>query len=265
MKPSSNLVVFVLVAACAMASPSERSLVSSNQPPSVESSDPSQNVATEPLTPASRTHAPTQGASAVGLLPSDTDPRGSVTEPTETRDATPSRTPDVVYVPTPQVIVDKMLALAKVKQGDVLYDLGCGDGRIVVTGAKKYGVKAVGFDIDPKRVAEARANVQKNHVQDLVTIEHKVIFTIDLSQASVVTLYLLPSLNDRLLPQLEKLAPGSRVVSHDYGLTDVVPVEHLTMKPTGEAHEHEIYFWKTPFKRKPALSQLGTPGTRIAP
>src|SRR5438445_5763984 len=110
--------------------------------------------------------------------------------------------PDVIYVPTPQAVVDKMLQMAEVKKGDVVYDLGCGDGRIVVTAAKKYGCKAVGFDIDPDRVKEARENVRKAGVGDLVTIKQEDIFKQDLSKASVVTLYLLPELNVRLIPQL---------------------------------------------------------------
>ena len=110
-------------------------------------------------------------------------------------------------MPTPQPVVDKMLELAEVKKGDVVYDLGCGDGRIVVTAAKKYGVKAVGFDINPERIKEARENVKANHVEKLVTIKQADIFTLDLREASVVTLYLLPSLNVKLMPQLEKLKP----------------------------------------------------------
>ena len=161
----------------------------------------------------------------------------------------PTRRPDVVYVPTPQPVVDKMLELAKVKKTDVVYDLGCGDGRIVVTAAKRYGVKAFGFDIDPQRIAEARANVRDNKVEHLVTIQQKDIFTLDLSPASVVTLYLLPQLNVKLIPQLEKLKPGSRVVSHDFDMAGVSPVKHLTLKPEGVASQHEVYLWHAPIKR----------------
>jgi SAM-dependent methyltransferase len=101
-------------------------------------------------------------------------------------------------VPTPQPVVDKMLELAEVKAGDVVYDLGCGDGRIVVTAAKKFGVKAIGYDIDPQRVKEARENVRKAGVEHLVRIEEADVFTLDLTGASVITLYLLPALNVRL-------------------------------------------------------------------
>ena len=160
---------------------------------------------------------------------------------------------DVIYVPTPQPIVDKMLELARVKKNDLVYDLGCGDGRIVVTAAKRYGARAVGFDIDPVRVAEAKKNVEKNKVGHLVTIEQKDIFTLDLSPASVVTLYLLPKLNDRLVPQLEALAPGSRVVSHNYGISGVKPVHAVDMRPRGEEEEHSVFFYTIPFERERTL------------
>ena len=137
--------------------------------------------------------------------------------------------PDIEYVPTPQNVVDKLLDVAKIGRDDVLYDLGCGDGRIVINAAKRFGIKAVGFDIDPKRVAESRANVKSNKVEHLVTIEQQDIFTVDLSKATVVTLYLLPELNVRLIPQLEKLKPGSRVVSHDFDMEGAEPENHWTV------------------------------------
>jgi SAM-dependent methyltransferase len=172
--------------------------------------------------------------------------------PTAQADGTllPERTPDVVYVPTPQPVVDRMLQMAKVKKDDVVYDLGCGDGRIVVTAAKRYGVRAFGFDIDPQRVAEAKANVKAANVEDLVTIEQKDIFTLDLSPASVVTLYLLPKLNVRLIPQLEQLKPGSRIVSHDFNMEGIKPLQHVTLRPVGESENHAIYLWKTPLVRE---------------
>src|SRR5574341_1263185 len=145
--------------------------------------------------------------------------------PAAEKPAPPTRQPDVVYVPTPQGVVDKMLEMAEVKKGDVVYDLGCGDGRIVVTAAKKYGVKAVGFDINPERVKESLENVKSNKVEHLVTIKHADIFTLDLREASVVTLYLLPELNVRLMPQLEKLKAGSRIVSHDFDMRGAKPVD----------------------------------------
>jgi uncharacterized protein (TIGR03000 family) len=158
-------------------------------------------------------------------------------------------TPDVIYVPTPQAVVDRMLQMAEVKKGDVVYDLGCGDGRIVVNAAKKYGCKAVGYDIDPDRVKEALANVRKAGVGDLVTIKEEDIFKQDLSKASVVTLYLLPELNVRLIPQLEKLKPGSRIVSHDFPMKGVKPKQEVTLDGD-DGREHKIYLWVTPLEKE---------------
>jgi len=201
----------------------------------------------EPLTPATEPVAAPPLPEATPAADIQASARGS--EATAPAEPTPKRTPDVVYVPTPQPLVDKMLQLAKVKKTDLVYDLGCGDGRIVVTAAKKYGAHAVGFDIDPKRIAEARENVAKNGVENLVTIEQKDIFTIDLSPANVVTLYLLPKLNVKLIPQLQQLAPGSRIVSHDFDMEGVVPLKHLSMKPTPSEREHEIYLWIAPINK----------------
>lgn len=156
------------------------------------------------------------------------------------------KTPDVIYVPTPQPTVDKMLELAEVKPGDVVYDLGCGDGRIVVAAAKKYGVKAVGYDIDPKRIQESVENVRTNNVGHLVTIKQEDIFTLDLSKADVVTLYLLPSLNVRLIPQLDKMKPGSRIVSQSFDMQGVTPV--LVTNDAGRT----IYKWVTPLQKQTA-------------
>lgn len=173
----------------------------------------------------------------------------------------PSRKPDVIYVPTPQEVVDKMLEMAEIKEGDVVYDLGCGDGRIVVTAAKRYGVKAFGFDINPKRVRESLENVRKSNVGHLVTIKQEDIFTLDLSEANVVTLYLLPSLNVKLMPQLEKLRPGSRILSHDFDMRGAKPVVEYRLNTSGNADEddnggyygeeqHTIYKWIVPWEKE---------------
>jgi uncharacterized protein (TIGR03000 family) len=161
------------------------------------------------------------------------------------------RQPDVVYVPTPQEVVDKMLEMADVKKTDVVYDLGCGDGRIVVTAAKKYGAKAVGYDIDPERVRDSLDNVRKNKVEDLVTIKKADIFTLDLSEASVVTLYLLPQLNVKLMPQLAKLKPGTRIVSHDFDMHGAKPLKKVDIRPPGNLErEHTIYLWIVPWEKE---------------
>jgi SAM-dependent methyltransferase len=157
--------------------------------------------------------------------------------------------PDVIFVPTPNDVVAKMLEMANVQKGDLLYDLGCGDGRIVVTAAKLYGCRAFGFDVDPKRIKESLDNVAINNVEDLVTIMKKDIFTLDLSKANVITLYLLPSLNVRLIPQLEKLQPGSRIVSHDFSMAGVKPDEVVKMNSAEDESLHTIYLWTTPLKK----------------
>jgi cyclopropane fatty-acyl-phospholipid synthase-like methyltransferase len=169
--------------------------------------------------------------------------------------AEPPRKPDVIFVPTPQNVVDEMLKLAKVTKDDVVYDLGCGDGRIPVTAAKQYGCRAFGFDIDPNRIRESVENVQKNKVENLVTIQQKDIFQLDLSDANVVTLYLLPDLNVRLIPQLEKLRPGSRIVSHDFSMKGIEPDQVITIKGEEEPpRNHRIYLWTTPLKKEQAAS-----------
>ena len=147
------------------------------------------------------------------------------------------RQPDVIYVPTRQTVVDAMLKVANVKAGDLLYDLGCGDGRIPVTAAK-LGAKAVCIDIDPKRTAEANENVKKNAVGDRVQVLNQDLFTTDISQASVVTLYLLPSLNLKLRPTLWKtLKPGTRIVSHDFDMGDWKPEQTLNVDGA------TVYYW----------------------
>ncbi|OHB65693.1 MAG: hypothetical protein A2Y76_15060 [Planctomycetes bacterium RBG_13_60_9] len=162
----------------------------------------------------------------------------------------PIKKPDVIFVPTPQIVVDKMLELAKVTKDDVLYDLGCGNGIIVVTAAKRYGCRAFGFDVDPQRIRESLENVEKNGVGDLVTIMQKDIFTLDLSNANVITLYLLPSLNVKLIPQLEKLKPGSRIVSHDFDMRGVIPDQVVNIDGGDSGLDHTVYLWTTPLKKE---------------
>jgi SAM-dependent methyltransferase len=218
--------------------------------PAPLSADPQLQPASSP--PAAPSQAP--NTPPAGPAPASSAPAAAPSQARETPAASSadqsSRAPDVVYVPTPQSVVDKMLELAQVKKTDVVYDLGCGDGRIVVTAAKKYGTKAYGYDIDPKRVQEALENVKKNKVENLVTIEQKDIFTLDLSPANVVTLYLLPDLNVKLIPQLEKLKPGSRIVSHDFDMKGVKPVKHLAFKTAGLDRAHDIYLWHVPLQKE---------------
>ena len=170
------------------------------------------------------------------------------------------RAPDVIFVPTPQDVVEKMLELAEVKKTDVLYDLGCGDGRIVVTAAKKYGCKGTGYDVDPQRIKESLENVAKNQVEKLVEIKQEDIFTLDLSKADVITLYLLPALNVKLIPQLEKLKPGSRIVSHDFRMRGVKPDKVVRIRSQDDHTKHSVFLWTSPLKKraKKAPVQDGT-------
>ncbi len=159
----------------------------------------------------------------------------------------PLRAPDVIFVPTPPDVVDAMLALAEVTPTDVVYDLGCGDGIIVATAAQKFGVRAVGIDIDPQRVTEATARVQKANVADKVTILNQDLFTTDISKATVVTLYLLPSLNQKLIPKLNKeLRPGTRIVSQSFDMgAQNPPLKKI------DVNGRAVYLWRTPLKVEP--------------
>ncbi len=136
----------------------------------------------------------------------------------------PARSPDVIFVPTPAEVVKGMLELAKVTKDDLVYDLGCGDGGIVVAAARDYGARAVGVDIDPVRIKEANENVEKNKVGDKVKIVQADLFQFDLKPATVVTLYLLPSLNVKLRPILWRdLKVGTRIVSNSFDMGDWKP------------------------------------------
>ncbi|MBD2355878.1 methyltransferase domain-containing protein [Tolypothrix sp. FACHB-123] len=161
---------------------------------------------------------------------------------TETPSTQPQERPaDVPYVPTPQPVVDAMLQVAKVGKNDVLYDLGSGDGRIVVTAAQKFGTQGVGIDINPERIAEANQNAQKAGVTDRVKFVQQDLFNTDLSKATVVTLYLLPDVNLKLRPKLFKeLKPGTRIVSHAFDMGDWKPEQTLTVD--GKT----IYYWVVP-------------------
>lgn len=162
------------------------------------------------------------------------------------------REPDVPYVPTPQEVVDRMLAIAKVNKNDVLYDLGSGDGRIVITAAQKYGTRGVGIDINPERIEEARENAKKAGVTDLVEFRQQDLFETDLSKATVVSLYLLPSINLKLRPKLLKeLKPGTRIVSHAFDMGNWKP------ERVEEVDGRTIYYWVVP-KNVPA--NLRSPG-----
>lgn len=150
---------------------------------------------------------------------------------------------DVVYVPTKQAVVEAMLELANVQSSDIVYDLGCGDGRIVITAAKKHGATGKGIDIDPERIEEANRNASEAQVTDKVEFELANLFEFDFSEASVVTLYLLNSLNLKLRPVLlEQLKPGSRIVSHSFHMGDWEPDQKITVEGA------TVYLWTVPEK-----------------
>jgi len=153
------------------------------------------------------------------------------------------RAPDVIFVPTPPEVVDAMLALANVHDGDVLYDLGSGDGRIPIAAARKFKVRATGIDIDPERIQEARANAVSAGVTGEVTFKQQDLFKTNFSDASVITLYLLPSLNEKLRPRLlAELKPGTRIVSHSFLMGDWKPDK------SQDIGGRMIYLWIIPKK-----------------
>jgi Histone methylation protein DOT1 len=157
---------------------------------------------------------------------------------------------DVVYVPTPQIVVDEMLAMAKVGKSDYLIDLGSGDGRFVITAAKKHGAKALGVDLDTVLLKLANDAARKESVTDLVTFREQNLFETDISQATVISTYLLPSMNLRLRPKIMQLRPGTRVVAHDYSMGDWYPDEQKTLvvpeKKVGNPGISYIYYWVVP-------------------
>lgn len=177
---------------------------------------------------------------------------------------------DAPYLPTPQIVVEAMLKLANVKANDILYDLGSGDGRIVITAAQKLGTRGVGVEIDPERVQEANENAQKAGVRDRVRFLQQDLFQTDISKATVVTLYLLPEINLKLRPVLlSQLKPGTRVVSHDFAMGDWKPQSKVRVKGPQQGEEmlyrdescytrlvsappreHVLYYWVVPPRRE---------------
>lgn len=154
-----------------------------------------------------------------------------------------TRKPDVVFVPTPQPVVDAMLALAGVQPGEMVYDLGCGDGRAVITAARHFGARGIGVDIDPRRIEESRANAREAGVTDRVEFKQEDLFTMQFADADVLFLYLLPELNLRLRPRiLDELRPGTRVVSHSFRMAEWEPDEYRWVGTSS------IFLWIVPAK-----------------
>jgi ribosomal protein L11 methylase PrmA len=160
----------------------------------------------------------------------------------------PKRPPDVPYVPTSDEAVQAMLKLADVKKTDIVYDLGCGDGRIVIAAAKVYGAHGVGIDINPVRIQEARENAKKAGVENLVRFEENDLFQADFHEATVVTLFLLPNINLRLRPRLQQeLKPGTRIVSNTFSMGDWKAAKEVTVEGSEESFlSHRLYYWVIP-------------------
>jgi SAM-dependent methyltransferase len=156
----------------------------------------------------------------------------------------PAKAPDVPFVPTDEKIVDEMLKVANVRKGDVLYDLGSGDGRIVITAATRYGTRGTGIELVPELVREAQENARKAGVSSLAKFVQGDIFEADFSEATVVTMYLLPAVNMQLRPKLLALRPGTRIVSHNYDLGDWKP--ERTIRIVLDDGEHFVHFWVVP-------------------
>jgi SAM-dependent methyltransferase len=172
-----------------------------------------------------------------------------LSSPQTTRRKTRKRKPDVIYYPTPPETVAEMLRLAEIKKGDVLYDLGSGDGRIPIAAAKEFGIRAVGIEIDPKLISEAESNARSAGVAQLVRFRNEDMFRIDVSEANVVTLYLSEKLNVLLRPKLlRELRPGSRIVSHDFRMGNWKP-EQTVRVPWGKLYR-TVYVWTVPKRSK---------------
>lgn len=163
----------------------------------------------------------------------------------------PKKKPDVGYYATTQDVVEEILRQVKVQKTDIVCDLGCGDGRFVITAARKYGCKGIGYEIDPQLVETGRKRAQELGVADRVEILEEDIFTADLSKMTVVTLFLLPNLNTRLIPQLEKLPANARIVSHEFDVPGLVPDREMTFVSKQDDSEHLLYFYSLPLKKAP--------------
>ncbi|MCC6646299.1 MAG: class I SAM-dependent methyltransferase [Polyangiaceae bacterium] len=167
----------------------------------------------------------------------------------------PAREPDVVFWPTPPSVVEKMLLAVKVTKDDLVYDLGSGDGRIVIEAARRFGARGVGYEIDAKLVEESRKKAKEAGVDHLVSFERKDIFTLDLTPATVITLYILPGMIERMLPQLARVRPGTRIISHNFPMKGVEPDQVINADEPGRAHS--LLLWTAPLKlprRAPAAA-----------
>ena len=167
--------------------------------------------------------------------------------------AAPARTPDVPYEPTPRNVLDVMLSLAKLRSGDLVYDLGCGDGRVVIAAVKRTDVRGVCVDIDPQRIREARRNAAAARVADRIEFRTEDLFRTKIADATVVMLFLWPEINLKLRPRLEKeLRPGTRIVSHWHDMGDWPPNDSVSVSASGRTRP--VYLWVLPVHSAPAGS-----------
>jgi len=181
--------------------------------------------------------------SVAGLLGAERASKPGKPNAAATEQKAPLRKPDVHYVPTPPEVVEAMLRMVNVVKDDVVYDLGCGDGRIVIAAAQKYGTRGVGIDIDPERIKEAEENARQAGVTHLVKFRNEDLFEADIKEATVVTLYLLDWINEKLRPKLLRdLKPGTRIVSHAFRMGDWEP------EKSAEVDGRRIYLWTVPAK-----------------
>ncbi|MCH7686781.1 MAG: methyltransferase domain-containing protein, partial [Planctomycetes bacterium] len=161
-----------------------------------------------------------------------------------------NRAPDSIFLSTPQDVVVKMLEAANLKKGDVVYDLGSGDGRIVLTAANKFGCKAYGVELDRELVKLSQENIKKKKLENLASIERKDMFTVDLSKANVVTVFQYSRLLEKLMPQFAQMKPGSRIVSHQFEIPDVTPEKDITIESKETGDKHRILLYTTPLKKR---------------
>jgi 2-polyprenyl-3-methyl-5-hydroxy-6-metoxy-1,4-benzoquinol methylase len=196
------------------------------------------------------------GLGITGCSPAQMTDAQELRPPATAQNATPSVQPgqlDVPYVPTPQPVVNEMLRLANVNKNDILYDLGSGDGRIVITAAQKFGTRGIGIDIDPQRIQEATQNAKQAGVSDRVQFRQQDLFQTDFRNATVVTLYLLPEINLKLRSKLlNELKPGTRIVSHAFDMGDWKPQKVVNV--SGQT----VYYWTVPPKGRQSGNKQGT-------
>lgn len=173
--------------------------------------------------------------------------------------AKPRRKPDVGYYPTTQDVVEKMLELVRVTKQDHVFDLGCGDGRFMVTASRKYGCRSTGYEINEELIAKGRAEIRKLKLESLAKIEDQDLFTVDMSPASVAVLFLLPEMNAKLVPQLQKMKPGSRIITHEFDIPGIKPDQELTWISKEDNSEHLLYVYKVPLQPVKKSSQDSAP------